>query len=99
MQPGKSDPEAFLDRSAAIDWRAPKRDARGIVAAYQRWLARLGLALPVRLTADPFDVLPAVPGSGDWDAARRYFDAQIPNEATCLQLLQTGALRRYHPLG
>jgi hypothetical protein len=64
-----SKPQAFLDRSAAIDWRAPTRDARGIVAAYQRWLAMLGLALPIRLIADPFDALPSVPGSDDWDAA------------------------------
>jgi hypothetical protein len=58
----------------------------------QRW------PITLRFMLDSRDQVHAALGNGDWDAARRYFDAQIPDATTCQLLLQTGALRRYHPL-
>jgi hypothetical protein len=54
--------------------------------------------IQLRFMRESRDQVHAALGSGDWDAARRYFDAQIPDAAACQLLLETGALRRYHPL-
>jgi hypothetical protein len=55
--------------------------------------------IPLPFMLESRDHVHAALDSGDWDAARRYYDAQIPEAATCQQLLEAGALRRYQPLG
>jgi 2-oxoglutarate-Fe(II)-dependent oxygenase superfamily protein len=62
------------------------------------WFDDASRPISLRFMLESRDQVHAALGSGDWDAARRYFDAQIPDAATCQQLLAAGALRRYHPL-
>jgi hypothetical protein len=63
------------------------------------WFDDESRPISLRFMLESRDQVHAALDSGDWDAARRYFDAQIPDAATCQQLLQAGALRRYHPFG
>jgi hypothetical protein len=63
------------------------------------WFDDAHQPISLRFMLESRDQVHAALDSGDWDAARRYFDAQIPDAATCRLLLQTGALRHYRPFG
>ena len=56
MIPGVAKVQSLIDRCAAIEWRQPRHDPVRAAAAYQRWLAALGLRRRVRWIADPADV-------------------------------------------
>lgn len=47
--------QAIVGRWAAIDWHKPAHDPVGIHAAYQRWLAIMGVDRPIRMATDPVE--------------------------------------------
>ena len=47
---------SLAERCAAIDWRQPWHDPARVTAAYERWMATLGLERRIRWVSDPADV-------------------------------------------